>query len=181
MDQRAGAQGLQACLDNRLHEDNYFKFLAFNGLITMEHGIRAETDKNTGLTTAYRNRALTTSFIGGKCRDCGTPQIPAAPICVNPTCAAVDSQDEYPFADASAVLRSYTSDRLTYSPSPPAWYGMVQFQEGGRIMIDFTDVQAERGLEVGMPMRMVFRVRDYDHKRGFRRYYWKAAPVYSGE
>ena len=58
---------------------------------------------------------------------------------------------------------------------------MVQFEEGGRIMIDFTDVQAERGLEVGMPMRMVFRVRDYDHKRGFRRYYWKAAPVYSGE
>jgi uncharacterized OB-fold protein len=48
-------------------------------------------------------------------------------------------------------------------------------------MIDFTDVEAERGLEVGMPMRMVFRVRDYDHKRGFRRYYWKAAPVYTGE
>ncbi len=173
--------GLQAALANRLEEDNYFKFLSFNGLITMEHGFRAETDKNTALTTAYRNRALTTGFTGGRCRECGTVQIPAAPICVNPGCAAVDSQDTHPFADAPAALRSYTSDRLTYSPNPPAWYGMIQFEQGGRIMIDFTDVQAERGLEVGMPMRMVFRVRDYDHKRGFRRYYWKAAPVYPGD
>jgi 3-hydroxy-3-methylglutaryl CoA synthase len=174
------ASGLQAALANRLAEENYFKFLSFNGLITMEYGIRAETDKNTGLTTAYRNRALTTGFMGGKCRACGTVQIPAAPICVNPGCAAVDAQDPHPFADAPAALRSYTSDRLTFSPNPPAWYGMIQFEQGGRIMIDFADVQAERGLEVGMPMRMVFRVRDYDHKRGFRRYYWKAAPVYSG-
>jgi 3-hydroxy-3-methylglutaryl CoA synthase len=172
--------GLQAGLANRLEEDNYFRFLSFRGLITMEHGIRAETDKNTGLTTAYRNRALTTGFTGGKCRECGTVQIPAAPICVNPGCAAVDSQDPHPFADAAATLRSYTSDRLTYSPNPPAWYGMIQFEQGGRIMIDFTDVQAERGLEVGIPMRMVFRVRDYDHRRGFRRYYWKATPVYPG-
>ncbi|NQX89159.1 MAG: OB-fold domain-containing protein [Halioglobus sp.] len=173
--------GLQANLANRLEESNYFKFLSFNRLITMEHGIRAETDKNTGLSTAYRNRALTTGFHGGRCRECGTLQIPMAPICVNPDCAAVDSQDPHPFADAAAVLRSYTSDRLTYSPNPPAWYGMIQFEQGGRIMIDFTDVQVERGLHVGMPMRMVFRVRDYDHKRGFRRYYWKAAPVYQDQ
>jgi uncharacterized OB-fold protein len=56
---------------------------------------------------------------------------------------------------------------------------MVQFNEGGRIMLDFTDVLPDKGLEVGMPMRMAFRVKDYDHKRGFRRYYWKAMPVYT--
>ena len=56
---------------------------------------------------------------------------------------------------------------------------MIQFEQGGRIMIDFADVIPERELEVGMPMRLVFRVRDYDHKRGFRRYYWKATPLYS--
>jgi hydroxymethylglutaryl-CoA synthase len=171
--------GLKACLANRREEDNYFKFLTINGLITMEHGLRAETDKNTGLSTAYRNRGLTTSFVGGKCSECGTVQIPAAPICVNPQCGGVDTQLPHPFADASAALNSYTSDRLTYSINPPAHYGMIQFAQGGRIMIDFADVLPERGLEVGMPMRMVFRVRDYDHKRGFRRYYWKAAPDYS--
>jgi uncharacterized OB-fold protein len=173
-------RGLKANLSDGLAEENYFRYLSFNGLITMEYGIRAETDKNTGLSTAFRNRNLTTAFAGGKCRACGTLQIPAAPICVNPGCSAVDSQDPHPFADAPAVLNSYTSDRLTFSPDPPAWYGMVQFEQGGRIMIDFADVQDDRGLEVGMPMRMVFRVRDYDHRRGFRRYYWKAAPVYTG-
>jgi len=171
-------RGLAACLADRLAEHNYFKYLAFNDLLTMERGIRAETDKNTGLSTAYRNRALTTGFTGGRCTACGTVQIPAAPICVNPACNAVGTQEPHPFAEMGAVLRSYTTDRLTYSPDPPAWYGMIQFEAGGRIMIDFTDVQAERGLTVGMPMRLVFRVRDYDHRRGFRRYYWKAAPVY---
>ena len=172
--------GLKACLANRREEENYFKFLAFNGLITMEHGLRAETDKNTGLSTAYRNRDLTTGFIGGKCRKCGTEQIPAAQICVNPQCGSVGTQEPHPFADAIAALNSYTSDRLTYSINPPAYYGMIQFSAGGRIMIDFADVVPEQGLEVGMSMRMVFRVRDYDHKRGFRRYYWKAAPIYLG-
>ncbi len=172
--------GLKACLANRLEEENYFKFLTFKGLITMEHGLRAETDKNTSLSTAYRNRGLTTGFVGGKCSKCGTEQIPAAPICVNPQCGGVGTQVPHPFADVGATLNSYTSDRLTYSLNPPAWYGMIQFAQGGRIMIDFADVVPEQGLEVGMPMRMVFRVKDYDHKRGFRRYYWKAAPVYSG-
>jgi len=31
-----------------------------------------------------------------------------------------------------------------------------------------------------MPMHMVFRVKDYDTKRGFRRYYWKAKPTLEG-
>jgi 3-hydroxy-3-methylglutaryl CoA synthase len=175
----SGNNGLGNALNNRREEDNYFKFLAFNGLIAMEHGLRAETDKNTGLSTAYRNRHLTTAFTGGKCRECGTVQIPAAPICVNADCGAVDSQDPHPFANAAAFLKSYTADRLTYSMNPPAYYGMIQFNDGGRIMLDFTDVLPDKGLEVGMPMRMAFRVKDYDHKRGFRRYYWKAVPDYA--
>jgi uncharacterized OB-fold protein len=76
-----------------------------------------------------------------------------------------------------ATMRSYTADRLTYSVAPPAYYGMVQFEEGGRAMIDFTDIDADAELSVGESMRMVFRVKDYDTRRGFRRYFWKAAPV----
>jgi uncharacterized OB-fold protein len=54
---------------------------------------------------------------------------------------------------------------------------MVQFAEGGRAMLDFTDVDADAELSVGDPMRMMFRIKDYDNKRGFRRYFWKATPV----
>ena len=53
---------------------------------------------------------------------------------------------------------------------------MVQFEGGGRMMLDFTDVDADT-LEVGQPMRMMFRIKDYDAQRGFTRYFWKAAPA----
>ena len=52
---------------------------------------------------------------------------------------------------------------------------MVDFEEGGRLLMDFTDIGPD-GIEVGSPMRMVFRVKDHDAARGFARYFWKAAP-----
>jgi len=48
-------------------------------------------------------------------------------------------------------------------------------------MADFTDIGPDQNLEVGLPMRMVFRVKDYDSRRGFRRYFWKAIPVETNE
>jgi hypothetical protein len=33
------------------------------------------------------------------------------------------------------------------------------------------------GLAVGDGLQMRFRVKSHDHKRGFRTYFWKAAPV----
>jgi uncharacterized OB-fold protein len=86
------------------------------------------------------------------------------------------TQEPHPFADQIGKINSYTADRLTYSPDPPACYGMIQFEQGGRVMIDFTDVDAG-DLAVGQPMRMMFRIKDIDQQRGFRRYFWKAAPA----
>jgi len=72
---------------------------------------------------------------------------------------------------------SFTADSLTYSPDPPAYYGMITFPEGGRFMADFTDSDKEQ-VKVGAKMRMTFRIRDNDTMRGgFKRYFWKAAPV----
>ena len=76
-----------------------------------------------------------------------------------------------------ANLNSFTADSLTFSLDPPAYYGMVQFEEGGRSMLDLTDVDKNSTLQVGHPLRMVFRIKEFDTKRGFRRYFWKATPV----
>ncbi len=169
--------GISGHLARRREEANYSRFLAFNDLITMEKGIRAEVDKQTGLTTLYRNRGMTQGMIGGSCSECGTLQFPKTNVCVNPNCGAVGTQEDHPFADKVGRLNSFTADQLTFTPNPPAYYGMIQFEEGGRLMSDFTDIDPEIGLQVGMPMRMMFRVKDYDKKRGFRRYFWKATPV----
>jgi uncharacterized OB-fold protein len=103
-------------------------------------------------------------------------QFPASRICVTPACNAIDTQEPHPFADKVGRVNSYTADRLTYSPDPPACFGMIQFEGGGRAMMDFTDVDAQ-ALSVGQAMSMVFRIKDIDTQRGFRRYFWKAAPA----
>ena len=169
--------GIAGHLTRRREETNYQRYLAINDLVTIERGLRAEVDKQTGLTTLYRNKDMLLGFIGGRCRTCKTPQYPKSNVCANPTCNAVDSQDDYPFSERTATLNSHTADRLTYSPDPPAYYGMVQFDEGGRAMMDLADIDPDTELQVGQPMRMVFRVKDYDTNRGFRRYFWKATPA----
>ena len=169
-------RGVKGSLARRKEETQYQKYLAFNGLLAIERGMRAEVDKVTPLSVLYRNRNMIEGLVGGRCRQCGTIQYPRGRYCVNPDCNALDSQDDQPFADLGGSVLSYTADALTYSPDPPAYYGMVQFAKGGRMMADFTDIDDGR-VEVGMPVRMVFRIKDFDSARGFVRYFWKAAPA----
>ena len=170
--------GVSGFLARRVEESNYNKYLAFNDLMTLDHGLRGEVDRQTALTALYRNKEMLTGFIGGKCRKCGTLQFPKSKICVNPNCGEFHSQDDHPFADMPATVQSWTADNLTYSVEPPQHFGMVVFQEGGRLMSDLTDVDVG-GVEVGMPMRMMFRVKEVDGQRGFTRYFWKAAPDFT--
>ncbi len=174
---RAGVKG---SLENRKEIDNYLKFLEFRELIEPEMGIRAEVTAQTTMTTLWRNHKMLTGLIGGKCRDCGTIQFPKQDICVNPACGHVNSQDDYEFADRPARIKSFTGDLLTVSVDPPAIYGMVQFDEGGRFMPDFTDCELGE-LRVGMPVKMVFRRRMTDRQRGFFPYFWKAVPLRGAE
>lgn len=168
--------GVKGHLARRKEETNYGKFQSFNDLVAIERGMRAEVDKATPLSSLYRNRRMLTGFIGGQCRTCGTLQFPKSNVCVNPNCNAFHTQEDHPFADTPAKVQSYTADRLTYSPDPPHYYGMVVFEQGGRTMMDFTDADAA-SVDVAAPMRMMFRIKDYDPQRGFTRYFWKAAPA----
>src|SRR3989304_2364663 len=97
-------------------------------------------------------------------------------VCVNPACGAVHSQDDYRFADVPARVKSFPGDRLPSSVDPPAIYGMIQFEGGGRMMADFTDCEQD-DLEVGLPARMAFRKHAVDRERGFTGYFWKAVPL----
>ncbi len=175
----SGAQprrGVKGSLARRKEETNYMKWLAFNGLVEMEKGMRAEKDNKTALTVTYRKRDMLFGLVGGKCDKCGTAQFPRTRICVNPNCKAVDQQKPFSFAELEAKVLSWSADYLTYSQDPPQHYGMVTFEEGGRFLADFTDVDVG-SVDSGSRMRMVFRVKDFDERRGFRRYFWKAAPL----
>ena len=154
----------------------YTKFLTFRGLLETDTGIRGEAPTQTAMTVLWRRRDLLTGFIGGRCTECGTPQIPRMEICVNPACRASGSQEPYAFADQEARVKSFTGDLLAVTPEPPAIYGMVEFVEGGRLMADFTDCVLQ-DVHVGQSVRFVFRKRLTDTERGFTGYFWKAVPL----
>jgi 3-hydroxy-3-methylglutaryl CoA synthase/NAD(P)-dependent dehydrogenase (short-subunit alcohol dehydrogenase family)/putative sterol carrier protein len=168
--------GINGALAAGRRTKSYTKFLTFRGLLETDTGIRGEAPTQTAMTVLWRRRDLLTGFVGGKCRECGTPQIPRMEICVNPECRATDSQDPYAFADRAARVKSFTGDLLAVTPEPPAIYGMVEFVEGGRLMADFTDCVMQ-DVHVGQPVRFVFRKRLTDTERGFTGYFWKAVPV----
>jgi 3-hydroxy-3-methylglutaryl CoA synthase len=165
-----------ACLARRKEEKDYAKFQAFNEVVTMEKGLRAEANPQTALSAMYRKRRMLLGLVGGRCRKCGTPQFPAALRCVNPGCHHAEEMDPYRFADEPARIKTWSCDWLTYTPEPPAHYGMIEFGCGGRFMADITDWDLGQ-VAVGQAVRMVFRVRGRDPQRGMIRYFWKAAPL----
>ena len=159
-----------------IEDDNYFRFLAFEGTLEMEAGIRAEADLKTAHSVAYRAHDQLTGLHAGRCGACGTVQFPKERKCVNPDCHEIDQMQPYPLADKPAKVVSFTRDALAYHPDPPSVYGMIAFEGGGRLMIEFVEWD-DTPLTVGAPVRLVFRIKDIDHHRGYRRYFWKAIPA----
>jgi hydroxymethylglutaryl-CoA synthase len=157
-------------------EKSYMRYLSYTGQIDLEWGMRAEMDNKTALTAAWRDHARLAQFEGGRCTACGTVQFPSSALCVNASCRAAGSQQPVSLADAPAKVLSHTSDFLAYTPSPPFQFGHIDFDAGGRVMMEFADCDGDE-LRVGLPVRMVYRVKDFDPKRGFKRYFWKATPV----
>jgi uncharacterized OB-fold protein len=89
---------------------------------------------------------------------------------------ALDTQKPYKLAERSGEVLSWSAEYLSFNMSPPHYYGQVDFEGGGRILMEFTDI-ARGDVETGTNMEMVFRIKDVDDLRGFNRYFWKATPV----
>jgi len=168
-------KGIKRTLANGTVEKNYQKFLSFTDKVDIYWGMRAEAGNKTRLTAAYRDRKMFSALVGGKCKKCETVQFPPARICVNPKCRATDSQEDYPLADSPAKIASYTVDWLAYSPNPPLIFGMIEFEEGAKFMMQITGFDPNE-VEFGIPVEMVFRIKSFDQERNFRSYFWKAAP-----
>ncbi len=172
----ADRNGVAGSLANKKSTDNYLKWLKFRDLIQTEMGIRAEAPTQTATSVLWRKNKMILGLVGGKCRECDTPQFPKADICVNPECGAFHSQEDYEFADVPAKVKTYTGDLLSVSVDPPAIYGMVQFEGGGRMVADFTDCELD-DISVGLPVKMAFKRKGADKERGFVNYFWKAVPI----
>jgi 3-hydroxy-3-methylglutaryl CoA synthase len=168
-------KGVSAWLANRKEETSYMKYLVFNRLVQWDKGMRAEKDNKTALTTLYRYNDAILGLVGGKCSVTGTVQYPRTRMSVAPNAPEVDTQEPYKFAERGGKILTYSADFLTYSMNPPNHYGQIDFEGGGRIFMDIADVE-QGEIDSGTPVRMAFRVKEWDERRGFTRYFWKAVP-----
>ena len=63
----------------RKEEKNYLKFLAFNEMLPIEKGMRAEFDKKTALIVLWRKRDMIYGLVGGKVQGLRHGAVPAQP------------------------------------------------------------------------------------------------------
>jgi 3-hydroxy-3-methylglutaryl CoA synthase len=163
-----------AALARGVTDKNYTKLLSFSDELELDWGMRSETDAKTALTQLYRAQDQVISFIGGRCGECEAIQFPRLAACVN--CGSSKPLTPYPLADELAKVATFTADWLMFYPAPPLYVGLVQFDNGARVLMEMVDVDPAK-FDVGSPLRMVFRIKEKDSRRHYNRYFWKAAPT----
>ena len=110
-------------------------------------------------------------FVGSQDRDSGSLHLP--PSRVSAVGGNVDDMDPAPMADRIARVATFTVDSLAYSPSPPVVFAIADFEGGGRLPLELTDVRAEE-VHMGMEVEMTFR--RLNTADGIANYFWKARP-----
>jgi 3-hydroxy-3-methylglutaryl CoA synthase/uncharacterized OB-fold protein len=170
----AGATETASALTSGRSSADYLRFLSLSGCVDLDWGVRAEFEQKVSATVLHRYGRDMLGFIGG--RDAtGNVQFPKTPISVNPAQPEPQKLADVPLRDEPAKIISVTADRLNYSPDPPFHFGLVQFANGARVLMEFTEAPPQ-GFTVGDDLSMRFRVKSIDRNRGFRTYFWKAAP-----
>jgi 3-hydroxy-3-methylglutaryl CoA synthase len=79
-----------------------------------------------------------------------------------------------PMADAVGTIATFTVDRLAYSPSPPVVFAVVDFEGGGRLPVELTDVDVDQ-VRIGARVELTFR--KLFTADGIHNYFWKARLV----
>jgi 3-hydroxy-3-methylglutaryl CoA synthase len=143
----------------------YGKYLAWRGLLQVEPPRRPEPARPSA-SAAGRSTDWKFGFVGSEAVD-GEVHLPPS----------LHDDAARPMAEAEGTIVTYTVDRLAYSPSPPIVFAVVDFDGGGRLPVELTDVDAAE-VEIGGRVEMTFR--RLFSADGIHNYFWKARPVRAG-
>jgi 3-hydroxy-3-methylglutaryl CoA synthase/uncharacterized OB-fold protein len=154
---------------------NASRFFSLAGAIELDWGMRGEFEQKAQATVIERIGRDVIGFIGGR-DSTGNVQFPKSAFPVNPALSATEAMPDVRLADLEARIVSITADRLNFTPDPPFDFGLVQFENGARLLMEMTD-RPESGFNVGDAVRMRLRVKSINPRLGFRTWFWKAAPV----
>jgi 3-hydroxy-3-methylglutaryl CoA synthase/uncharacterized OB-fold protein len=140
----------------------YGKYLAWRGLLPVEPPRRPEPARPSS-SAAGRATEWKYGFVGSEADD-GTVHLPPAPS---------DARAR-PMSEATGTIVTFTIDKLAYSPSPPVVFAVVDFDGGGRVPIELTDVDPA---EVAIGGRVEMTFRRLFTADGIHNYFWKGRPV----
>jgi hypothetical protein len=140
----------------------YGTYLAWRGMLRVEPPRRPEPARPSA-SAAWRNREWKFGFVGSVGED-GVTRLPPSPL----------DRIRSPMAGALGTVVTFTVDRLAYSPSPPVVFAVVDFDGGGRLPVELTDVD-EHELRIGGRVEMTFR--RLFTADGVHNYFWKARPL----
>ena len=153
---------------------SYGRFLAWRSMVTVEPPNRPAPARPSS-SAANRRTDWKYGFTGS--RDRSSEMVHLPPARVSQKGGAADDMDPVPMAHTTGTVASFTVDRLAYSPSPPTVFAVVDFDGGGRVPLELTDVDAD---EVHVGMRVVPTFRRLYTADGIHNYFWKARPLRDG-
>jgi len=148
----------------------YNTYLKWRGVLPLEPPRRPDPERPAA-PPMRRHEKWKMAFVGSRCSACGTGHLPPQRVCVK--CAAVDQMQPESFVDTLGTVATYTLDHLAYSLQPPVVVAIVDFEGGGRLSCELTDVEP-REVAIGNRLEMTFR-RLYTGQ-GVHNYFWKARP-----
>ncbi len=149
----------------------YARHLSWRGTLAIEPPNRPAPNRASS-SAALRRTDWKHGFVGSTDRTTGVTHLP--PSRVGIAGGAVDDMDPAPMADAVGTIATFTVDRLAYSPSPPVVFAVVDFDGGGRMPIELTDVDPA---EVAIGDRIEMTFRRMFTADGLHNYFWKGRPA----
>ena len=148
----------------------YAQFLTWKGQLRREPPRRPEPDRPAGPPSLRGTQWKYGLF--GSVDEAGFTHLP--PSRVSMESGAIDSMTVKRMADIPATVATFTIDRLAYSMSPPVVAVVIDFDGGGRMQCELTDVDPSK-VKIGDRVEMSFR-RLYTQD-GIHNYFWKARPL----
>jgi hydroxymethylglutaryl-CoA synthase len=149
----------------------YGRFLAWRRVVTLDPPRRPEPDRISAAVVG-RTREWKYAFQGSRDESSGALHLP--PQRVSREGGAIDEMEPAPMSDVPGTIATFTIDRIAYSPSPPIVFAVVDFDGGGRLPIELTDVEVDE-LKIGTRVEMTFR--RLFTAEGMHNYFWKGRPI----
>ena len=149
----------------------YNTYLTWRGLLHREPPRRPEPVAPAA-PPSHRHNAWKFGLVASRCAVCTRVHLPPREVCQG--CGTVRVMEPQSMSGVRGRVATFTVDRLAYSLSPPVISAVVDFEGGGRLDCELTDV-APSDVRVGMDVEMTFR--RLFTAGSLHNYFWKARPA----